>query len=227
MALSPLAPHASSPGELKDRVLAERRGSPFLLYRDGGDNQRIVELDDAPDELTIGRRPSNNIPLSWDLSVSRVHAQLSRVGDYWTVSDDGLSRNGSYVNGSRVVGKRRLIDGDLLRCGDTVLAYCDPERGESRATADQEELPTVSTVSDAQRRVLLALCRPYKNSDGFAAPASNKQIADELCIGVDAVKTHMRALFYIFGVGKLPQNQKRAHLVERAFRTGVVTDRDL
>jgi DNA-binding CsgD family transcriptional regulator len=227
MALSPLAPHASSPGELKDRVLAERRGSPFLLYRDGGDHQRILELDDAPDELTIGRRPSNDIPLSWDLSVSRVHAQLSRVGDYWTLSDDGLSRNGSYVNGSRVVGKRRLIDGDLMRFGDTVLAYCDPERGESRATADQDEMPTVSTVSEAQRRVLLALCRPYKNSDGFAAPASNKQIAEELCIGVDAVKTHMRALFYIFGVGQLPQNQKRAHLVERAFRTGVVTDRDL
>ena len=37
----------------------------------------------------------------------------------------------------------------------------------------------------------------------------------------------MRALFYIFGVGKLPQNQKRANLVERAFRSGVVTDRDL
>jgi DNA-binding CsgD family transcriptional regulator len=108
-----------------------------------------------------------------------------------------------------------------------VIAYCDPERGESRATADQDEVPTVATVSDAQRRVLLALCRPYKNSDGFAAPASNKQIADELCIGVDAVKSHMRALFYVFGVGKVPQNQKRAQLVERAFRSGVVTDRDL
>ena len=227
MALSPLAPHASSPSELKDRVLAERRGHPFLLYRDGGDHQRIVDLDEAPDELIIGRRPSNQIPLSWDLSVSRVHAQLTRVGDYWTVSDDGLSRNGSYVNGSRIAGRRRLIDGDLLRFGDTVIAYCDPERGESRATADQDELPTVSTVSAAQRRVLLALCRPYKNSDGFAAPASNKQIADELCIGVDAVKSHMRALFYVFGVGKVPQNQKRAQLVERAFRSGVVTDRDL
>src|SRR5215208_5276016 len=203
MALSPLAPHSSSPSELKDRVLAERRGHPFLLYRDGGDNQRIVDLDEAPDELTIGRRPSNQIPLSWDLSVSRVHAQVTRVGDYWTVSDDGLSRNGSYVNGSRVTGRRRLIDGDLLRFGDTVIAYCDAERG-----------------------VLLALCRPYKNSDGFAAPASNKQIADELCIGVDGVKSHMRALFYVFGVGKVPQNQKRAQLVERAFRSGVVTDRD-
>ena len=226
MALSPFAPHSSSPSELKERVLVERRGRPFLLYRDGGDHQQIIDLDEAPDQLTIGRRPTNEVPLPWDLGVSRIHAQLERVGDYWTVSDDGLSRNGSFVNGSRVSGKRRLIDGDLLRFGDTVIAYCDPERGESRATADQE-IPTVSSVSDAQRRVLLALCRPYKNSAGFAAPASNKQIAEELCIGVDAVKTHMRALFYVFGVGALAQNQKRAALVERAFRTGVVTDRDL
>ena len=227
MALSPFAPHSSSPSELKDRVHAERRGHPFLLFRDGGDHQRIVDLDEAPEELTIGRRPTNEVALPWDLGVSRIHAQLTRMGDYWTVCDDGLSRNGSFVNGSRVTGRRRLIDGDLMRFGDTVIAYCDPERGESRATADQDEVPTVSSVSDAQRRVLLALCRPYKNSGGFAAPASNKQIADELCIGIDAVKTHMRALFYVFGVGKLPQNQKRANLVERAFRSGVVTDRDL
>jgi DNA-binding CsgD family transcriptional regulator len=227
MALSPFAPHSSSPSELKDRVHAERRGHPFLLFRDGGDHQRIVDLDESPEELTIGRRPTNEVALPWDLGVSRIHAQLTRMGDYWTVCDDGLSRNGSFVNGSRVMGRRRLIDGDLMRFGDTVIAYCDPERGESRVTADQDEIPTVSSVSDAQRRVLLALCRPYKNSGGFAAPASNKQIADELCIGIDAVKTHMRALFYIFGVGKLPQNQKRANLVERAFRSGVVTDRDL
>ncbi len=227
MALSPFAPHSSSPSELKDRVHAERRGHPFLLFRDGGDHQRIVDLDESPEELTIGRRPTNEVALPWDLGVSRIHAQLTRMGDYWTVCDDGLSRNGSFVNGSRVMGRRRLIDGDLMRFGDTVIAYCDPERGESRATADQDEVPTVSSVSDAQRRVLLALCRPYKNSGGFAAPASNRQIADELCIGIDAVKTHMRALFYVFGVGKLPQNQKRANLVERAFRSGVVTDRDL
>jgi pSer/pThr/pTyr-binding forkhead associated (FHA) protein len=224
---SPLTPHSASPVELKERVETERRGRPFLLYRDGGGNQRIVVLDDEEDRLTVGRRPSNPIGLSWDVNVSRVHAQLERVGDAWTIADDGLSRNGTFVNGDRVAGRRRLIDGDVMRFGDTTIAYVEPQRGESRVTSDQEESPLAASVSAAQRRVLLALCRPYKDAGGYAAPASNKEIADELCIGIDAVKTHMRSLFHAFGVGHLPQNQKRARLAERAFRTGIVNEREL
>jgi pSer/pThr/pTyr-binding forkhead associated (FHA) protein len=227
MPLSPLAPHSSSPLDLKERVEAEHRGRPFLLYRDGGGQQRIVVLDDVPDEMTVGRRQSNALPLPWDINVSRVHAQIERLGEAWTVSDDGLSRNGSFVNGDRLVGRRRLLDGDVMRFGDTLIAFLEPMRGESRITSEQEDTPLAAGISDAQRRVLLALCRPYKDANGFAAPASNKQIAEELFIGIDAVKSHLRALFHIFGVTHLPQNQKRARLVERAFRTGVVSERNL
>jgi pSer/pThr/pTyr-binding forkhead associated (FHA) protein len=225
MASSPLAPHSSSAIDLKERVEAERRGHPFLLYRDGGGNQCVIVLE-AEDRLTVGRRPSNTIGLGWDVNVSRVHAQLERIGDAWTVADDGLSRNGSWVNADRVTGRRRLIDGDVMRFGDTLIAYVDPKRGESRVT-EEDASPVAANVTEAQRRVLLALCRPYKDGGEYATPPSNKQIADELFIGIDAVKTHMRALFYAFGVGHLPQNQKRARLVERALRTGFVLKREL
>ena len=225
--LSPLAPHSASPADLKERLEYERRGRPFLVYRDGGGTQRIVELDELVEQPTVGRRPSNQISLGWDVNVSRIHAQLERIGDAWTIADDGLSRNGTWVNSERISGRRVLHDGDVMRFGDTLVAFCDPVRGESRVTDDQEETPLAAGISGAQRRVLLALCRPYKNAGGFAAPASNKQIADELFIGIDAVKSHMRALFHAFGVGHLPQNQKRARLVERAFSTGIVSDRDL
>ena len=50
-------------------------------------------------KITIGRRPSNEVVLDWDSEISRVHAALERLGDAWTVVDDGLSRNGSYLNG--------------------------------------------------------------------------------------------------------------------------------
>ena len=54
-------------------------------------------------------------------------------------------------------------------------------------------------LSEAQRRVLVALCRPFKESSGYATPATNQQIAAELFLTVDAVKTHLRALFAKFG----------------------------
>jgi pSer/pThr/pTyr-binding forkhead associated (FHA) protein len=226
---SPIAPYSLSPAEIEELRDAESRGTPILVYRDGGGNQRMFELGEAHGAATvnIGRRPENEIPLSWDLEVSRVHAQLKPVGDDWALVDDGLSRNGSFVNGSRITRRRRLSDGDTLRIGKTVLVYCDPEHGNTRTTAGQDDHPSADSVSDAQRRVLIALCRPYKDSAGVAAPASNQLIADELVISVDAVKAHLRALFYIFGVNQLPQNQKRAQLVERAFSRGFVTERDL
>jgi DNA-binding NarL/FixJ family response regulator len=58
-------------------------------------------------------------------------------------------------------------------------------------------------------------------------PATNRQIADDLVLSVEAVKTHLRTLFQRFGVEDLPQNAKRARLVELAFETSAVTPRDL
>jgi DNA-binding NarL/FixJ family response regulator len=58
-------------------------------------------------------------------------------------------------------------------------------------------------------------------------PPSNQQIAAELVVGVETVKTHLSALFRAFGVEDLPQNQKRAALAKRAFETGVIGPRDL
>jgi DNA-binding NarL/FixJ family response regulator len=56
----------------------------------------------------------------------------------------------------------------------------------------------------------------------YAGPRSNKEIAEDLFLSVETVKTHLRALFDLFEVGDLPQNRKRAELVRRAFETGVL-----
>src|SRR5687767_6805874 len=110
MPTSPLDPHSASPRELQDRIRAERSGVAFLLYRDGGGAQVIIDLDPLQSSFTIGRRPTNRVSVEWDAEVSRVHAELERVGDDWVVRDDGLSHNGTYVNGERVTGDRRLVD---------------------------------------------------------------------------------------------------------------------
>jgi pSer/pThr/pTyr-binding forkhead associated (FHA) protein len=227
MARSPLAPHSALPAELRDRLEAERRGTPFLLFRDGEGRQRIVELSADADRMTVGRRPANDVALPWDTEVSRLHAELERMGGEWTLADDGLSQNGSFVNGERLSGRRRLRDGDVLRFGATAVAYCAAQRGESQATIAPESQPVRADLTEAQRRVLLALCRPLKRPEGFPTPATNKEIADELYLSVDTIKTHMRALFTKLGVEHLPQNQKRMGVAERAFETGLVSERDL
>ncbi len=206
---------------------AERAGNPFLLYRDQSGAQHIFVLPASASQLTIGRGPGNDLRIEWDESVSRVHAELIRLGEEWTVVDDGLSRNGSYLNAERLSGRKRLRDGDLLRIGETAIAYRAPATHGHSSTAFASLLPASVDLSPAKRRVLIALARPYRGGGGFATPATNQQIADELFLSVEGVKTHLRGLFELFGVQQLPQNEKRAALVERAFLAGVITQRDL
>src|SRR2546430_13887644 len=132
---SPLAPHAASPAELQERLRAEREGAPFLVFRDDSGLQRIELLDGRAGRVTIGRSAGNDIALPWDSEVSRLHVELERLGDQWVVSDEGLSRNGSFVNGERVDGRRRLRDGHRLRLRRTTLAFRGPHPADSRPTA--------------------------------------------------------------------------------------------
>ena len=218
--------HTATPAELQEQLRAARDGSPFLIFRDVDRKQQIVRLADRR-TLTVGRDQSADIALTWDSQVSRLHAELEKVAGQWLVVDDGLSSNGSFVNGERVTGRRRLVDGDALRFGRTAVTFRAPASGLGSMTAAGEQIPTAESRSPAQRRVLVALCRPYKGAPPFATPATNQAIASELVLSVDAIKTHLRVLFQKFGVEHLPQNQKRARLVERALLSGVVSERDL
>jgi pSer/pThr/pTyr-binding forkhead associated (FHA) protein len=226
MSQSPLAPHAATPAELRERIEAERRGTPFLVYRDGDGGQAILDLGPAGERIAVGRRESNEVPLPWDTEVSRVHAELERVGDDWAIVDDGLSRNGSWVNGARITGRHRLRDGDVIRVGQTTLVFRAPEHSVSEATAIAANPQIALELTPTQRKVLVALCRPYKHSD-FATPATNQQIADELHLSVDAVKAQLRTLFQAFGIEQLPQNQKRSRLVLDALQSGSISPREL
>ncbi len=213
--MSGLPPEPVTPEEVRDRVGAERRGSPFLLYRGGAGEQVVVELDPALERLTIGRRVSNDVALPWDGEVSRLHSELERIGGDWIVCDEGLSHNGTFVNGERVRGRRRLRGGDVISVGETLIAFCAPPSPSTTATTAAHRLASAVEVTPAQRRVLEALCRPLAGP-GYAAPASNQQIADELVISVETVKGTLSALFERFGLQRLPQNQKRAALAAQA-----------
>ena len=156
-----------------------------------------------------------------------MHAALERAGEEWTLVDDGLSHNGTYVGGERVTGRRRLRDGDVIAIGATTSPSALPPAPRPRRRPSRRSARTSPSCSrPAQRRVLVALCRPFRDG-AYATPATNQQIADELVVTVDAVKSNLRPLFVAFGVDELPQNQKRATWRSQALRSGVVSRREL
>jgi hypothetical protein len=216
---------ASRPVELQQLIAAERAGFTLLVTRDGDDRQRLLVLEDGDKRVTIGRGAQCDIALDWDGHVSQVHAELTRMAGGWVIADDGLSRNGTFVNGERVSGRRRLRAGDTVRCGVTSMSYREPQAAVPRTTPAQS-LPTRLGLTPMQHKVLVALCRPYRDGPAFAIPATNGAIAAELVLSIDAIKTHLRALYEKFGVDHLPQNEKRVRLAEMALGSGVVSTHD-
>jgi pSer/pThr/pTyr-binding forkhead associated (FHA) protein len=215
-----------TPSDLKAIIEAERTGLPFVHWLVGDGGQRLLMLGSERERLTVGRRPDADVALVWDTEVSRAHALLEVVGGQWTIVDDGLSRNGTFVNGSRVHGRHLLHDRDRLCFGQTQVVFReppDPEHGVSTAQAPSNARAVM--VSETQRKVLIALCRPVNDSTA-ATPATNRQIADEVFLSVDAVKAHLRVLFDRFGVGELPQNEKRARLAAQVLLDGVLKRHD-
>ena len=122
------------------------------MYRDGEGEQRVLTLAPDSDRVTLGREVAADVCLAWDEKVSRLHAELEQIAGEWVLLDDGLSRNGSYVNGERVSGRRRLDDGDLLRfgsteCGTAARAPRGPARPPWRApSARWRSCPTPSVA---------------------------------------------------------------------------------
>ena len=222
----PVVPHPERGLELRDVLQAERSGHPFILVRDSAGSLLIISLDRTAASLTVGREPVCDVAITWDVGVSRVHAEIMPLSGTFAITDEGLSRNGTFLNGERVSGRRRLTDRDVLRVGATLVVFRDPMRAGPSATTALGSQSAPAPVTPAQTRVLVALCRPMI-SDTHAPPASNKEIADVLVLSVAAIKSHIRALFDTLGVEDLPQNRKRARLAQLALQLGLVSERDL
>ena len=71
----------------------------------GGRELRALDFE----RMTVGTLESNDLVVDAD-GVSRVHAVFERFGDAWCVRDLG-SRNGTFVNGGRIIGEQRAALG--------------------------------------------------------------------------------------------------------------------
>jgi pSer/pThr/pTyr-binding forkhead associated (FHA) protein len=164
-----------------------------------------------------------DLSISWDSEVSGLHAELQGFSGEWTIVDDGLSTNGTFVNGNRVRRRQRLRDGDRVRVGKTVLVYRYTEPVPIPRTAPAGDQPTLAELTHTERRVLAALCRPYRQGDHLATPAANTQIAGELSVTAEEVESQLRVLFAKFELGGLPQNEQRIRLAECVMQYGLIS----
>jgi hypothetical protein len=169
---------------------------------------------------SIGSSTDSDVVVD-ETSVSRVHALFEQVGGVLFVEDLG-SRNGTFVNGQRISGRRVVRPGDEIRLGVMRAVLRGVVSGSAAATSVVDEPPVLTR---RERDVLVALCQPLLGGDPFTEPASIREIAAELVVSDAAVKQHLSNLFEKFGV--VEGDRRRVRLANAALSSGAVSLGDL
>lgn len=94
----------------------------YLVIREGSKWTDVFRLVEG-ESVTIGRAPTNVIVIK-DERCSRIHAEVFMSQGNWTLRDLD-SRNGTTVDGDRIVADRVLKPGDIIRIGSSHLAFVD------------------------------------------------------------------------------------------------------
>jgi hypothetical protein len=186
--------------------------TPFLRIDDSGEVVPLVH-----EVTTVGRGKGCDIQLD-DPSVSRLHAELVRRGPYVYVTDLGLSRNGTRVNG-RPVARRVLDEGDVLSFG---AARCRIGGLPAEELTAESEMRRAAAPELTRREldVLTSLCRPALSDEAFATPATATEIAADLVVTEAAVKQHLLRLYGKFRIGE--GVNRRTRLANEVVSLGLV-----
>jgi hypothetical protein len=172
--------------------------------------------------MTLGKAATNDLPIAADPAVSRLHAVFERYPAGWCISDLG-SKNGTFVDGERILGSRTLRPGDEIRVGSTRLVF----RGDAPESSDgTDALEDPPRLTARERDVLIELCRPLLDGDAFTEPESARRIADHLFVSEDAVKKHLSRMYDKFGIDG-DGERRRVRLANLALTRGAVRIGDL
>ncbi|HEX3926310.1 MAG TPA: FHA domain-containing protein [Streptosporangiaceae bacterium] len=185
---------------------------PYIRVEDSGLMTPLRE-----DVTTIGRGRSVDIHLT-DPSVSRLHAEIIRRGPYAYVTDLGLSRNGTRVNG-RLVARRVLEDGDVLSFGSARCRVFGIAAEEFSAEVELRR-PAAPELTRRELDVVTSLCRPALSDEAFVAPATAREIAADLVVTEAAVKQHLLRLYQKFRIPEGPN--RRVRLANEVVALGLV-----
>jgi pSer/pThr/pTyr-binding forkhead associated (FHA) protein len=133
------------------------------------------------EEVTVGRDQSNDIVIAGDLRVSRRLAVLEGRDGQWVVRDAG-SRNGTFVNGSRI-SVHPLRGGDTVKVGSAVFVFSADDDPYATLTDTEESSPAepAHVLSPREREVV----------DLVGRGATDHDIATALFISVATVRSHL------------------------------------
>jgi sigma-B regulation protein RsbU (phosphoserine phosphatase) len=120
-----------------------------LIIRTPDGNSRTATLD--RERITLGRAPSNALCYADDAGLSRQHLAFELNGNEWVVRDLG-SKNGTYVNATRISDAVPLKPGDRISAGHLSIEYsAPPESGPALRGVefiDADVAPSASTTME-------------------------------------------------------------------------------
>jgi pSer/pThr/pTyr-binding forkhead associated (FHA) protein len=197
-----------------------------ILETYGLHGQGMPVMLNEQDEVVVGSKEGCDLVIDGDPAVSRVHARLERHVSVWSIIDC-QSKNGTFVNGVRVVLERRLEHRDEITMGNhTKLVFRDAGWTHDTATAPATPLPKLTPT---ERDVLKELMRPWYQGARFQPVATVEEIAQRRCTGDGAVKNCLANLYDKFDVPPIdPENRadRRTRLAQKAWQGGALGPHD-
>ncbi len=129
---------------LKIRLEEAKSSSPVLVVISGKPLGKSFFL--SKEMMTMGRDLNADISLG-ETSISRRHTEFHVVPDGIKCKDLG-STNGTFVNDMKI-DEKMLEDGDLIRCGNTILKFLKEGKIENIHYGKMYDLATVDDMTGA------------------------------------------------------------------------------
>jgi pSer/pThr/pTyr-binding forkhead associated (FHA) protein len=151
-----------------------------------GDSRWNIPIDKG--ETQIGRSTECDLILQAP-SVSRIHGIIKVFGDGVYLKDLG-SRNGTYINGVRIVDEKKLNINDIIRFGELEFCLRELEEGDEKTQIDMEKQQETDFIhlyglSSREEEVLYLLIKGLKT----------KEIARRLFISQGTAKNHVLSIY--------------------------------
>ncbi len=167
---------------------------PYVVLPRSAERLLVARVEPSA-RLVLGRSRDADLPLSFDATVSTVHASIERHLDLLTIEDLGPSTNGTFVNGTRITARTRLNDRDLVRCASTeILIRCPVIDGEGHTVALMPEIDW-SLLTPTERRVVARLIELWPPEERLTRAPTTAQLGTALSLGQETVRSHLKSIY--------------------------------